>query len=233
MENLISGILNINKPCGETSFDVVSKVKRILKIKKVGHCGTLDPLACGVLVVVFGKATKLAQSFVLGRKVYRTRVKLGFSTDTGDLDGRVTGTKAVGPVSKKEIEASLARFVGEIEQIPPMYSALKFKGKRLYELARAGISVERKPRKITIYAIELLEFEKDALDIRVECSSGTYIRTLAEDIGRSLGYPAVVEFLCREKVEPFNLEDSLDGKELSVITREQLFSKCLPLEKPV
>ena len=227
----ISGILSINKPSGVTSFWAVKQVKRILGVKKVGHCGTLDPLAEGVLVILFGKATKLQSELMAGKKTYRALLKLGTVTDTGDITGRVTGGSPVGNIEKPAVDSILRSFLGDIEQVPPMFSALKYGGRKLYEIAREGKEVKREPRSISIYSIELLNFDNTHLEIRVECSKGTYIRTLAGDIGAKLGCGATIEALCREKSGDFSIETALDGRKLQIISREELLSHCIGMNK--
>lgn len=222
----ISGLININKPAGVTSFWVVKQVKRILGIKKVGHCGTLDPLADGVLVILYGKATKLQDRLMSDEKLYRTTLKLGLTTDTADITGKTLKTAPVKTFNKAEIEAVLSGFMGEIEQVPPMYSAIKYGGTRLYKFAREGREVVREPRKITIKNIELLRYGPETLELRIECSKGTYIRTLGEDIGIKLGCGAAVQSLCRERSGQFSLETSLDGRKLQAMGREELLNSC-------
>ncbi|MBX3290588.1 MAG: tRNA pseudouridine(55) synthase TruB [Acidobacteria bacterium] len=207
------GLLIIDKPAGMTSHDVVNRVRRTFKTKKVGHTGTLDPFATGVLVALVGKATRLAQFLDKDEKEYEAVVKLGYETDTGDLTGerrrdRETGRQ--GDLRVANIEAVLTQFRGAIEQVPPMYSAKKVEGKKLYALARKGIEIERKPVKVNIHELELVAGKgSDALDpvlrIRVVCSAGTYIRTLAEDIGRALGTGAHLTELRRTRAGAFSI----------------------------
>jgi tRNA pseudouridine55 synthase len=218
----INGLLNINKPSGVNSYWVVNQVKKVLGIKKVGHCGTLDPLADGVLVVLFGKATKCQDKIMGGIKTYRALLKLGITTDTGDITGKTLKTSSVENYDDEKIKNILTRYIGEIEQIPPMYSALKYGGIRLYEFARLGREVPREARKVNIDSIKLLSYNGDQLEIRVVCSKGTYIRTLAEDIGNDLGCGATIQALCRERSGEYSIEDSVDGKRLQTIGREEL-----------
>lgn len=226
-----SGLLNINKPQGLTSYQVVDRVKKILGIKKGGHCGTLDPLAEGVLLVLFGQATRMQSLLMSGRKVYRARFLLGTVTDTGDITGTVTDKKPVPRFTDNELLEVLEKFTGEIEQVPPMYSALKIHGQRLYRLARKGREVPRAPRKITIYGFEVISRSEDSLDLRITCSRGTYIRTLAEDIGNALGCGATVQNLVREQVVPFGLESALPGKELERLSRQELLEHMISQEQ--
>jgi len=182
----MDGIINIYKPLGLTSHDVVNRVRRALSIKRVGHTGTLDPQASGVLPICVGKATKAADFLASAGKRYKAVLRLGASTDTQDATGRVLEEKEV-KVTPQEIEAVINTFVGELEQEPPMYSAVKIGGKKLYELARAGKEIERVKRKITIFSIDILSIKGTDIEIDVSCSKGTYIRTLCHDIGQVLG----------------------------------------------
>ena len=207
----IDGILNLNKPKGVTSFFLVNKIRKILDVKKAGHCGTLDPMATGVLVMLLGKATKLQQGFMEGRKVYKARILFGVKTDTADITGKVLEEKQVDPKAVSEkIAGALDKFKGDIRQVTPAYSAVKRNGRKMYELARKGITVTLPPRIITIYHIDVLGLDNNRLDIRVECSSGTYIRALAEDIGAALGYPATLEELVRERSGNFDISSAFD-----------------------
>lgn len=212
-KNNISGMLLLDKPSKITSFQAVHQIRKILNVKKVGHCGTLDPAATGLLLIMIGKATKLQDKFMKQDKVYRSSFLLGTVTDTGDTDGNIIEQKDSSHIEIEKLKEVILKFQGEITQIPPMFSALKYKGKKLYELARKGIEVERKPRKVNIRSIEILSFKNPVADIRIECSSGTYIRTLAEDIGKELGCGATVCALRREKIGDFDVEDALKEKD--------------------
>ncbi len=200
----ISGILLLDKPLGLSSNHALQRVKRLYDARKAGHTGSLDPLADGMLPVCFGDATKLSAFLLDADKHYWFRVRLGVSTATGDAEGEILQTHPTKGVDAEQIEGVLARFSGEIEQLPPMYSALKHKGKRLYELAREGVEVEREPRRVKIHSLKLVcadhlpEFE-----LEVHCSKGTYVRTLAEDIGDALGVGAHVTALRRTGVGPY------------------------------
>jgi tRNA pseudouridine55 synthase len=228
----LSGLLNIYKPSGVSSFWVVKQVKRILGVKKVGHCGTLDPLAEGVLLIVYGAATKQQEKYMGGDKTYRTRLRLGVATDTGDTTGRVLAEKPVPEITSVDLREILKTFQGEIQQIPPMYSALKQNGVRLYALARKGMTVERQPRTVTIHRIEPLHLGAGTVELRVDCSKGTYIRTLVGDIGNAIGCGATVEYLCRERSSGFSCENALDGKLLYTCDREQLLAHAQPVVQP-
>jgi tRNA pseudouridine55 synthase len=190
-----------------TSNDAVQKVKRLYNAEKVGHTGALDPLATGVLPLCLGEATKFSQYLLASDKKYWTRIKLGVATDTGDSDGRVVETRPVGDLDAARIEAALARFRGEIEQIPSMFSAIKHRGQPLYKLARQGIEVEREARAVTIHSNRLVAFAGDELELEIHCSKGTYIRTIAEDLGAVLGCGAHVVALRRLAAGPYDEGD--------------------------
>lgn len=211
-----SGFLLVNKPIGPTSFGVIAKLRRVTGIKKIGHAGTLDPFASGVLVIAIGReATRLISQYVKLDKEYEAVLRLGAVTDTYDRMGKV---EKLNVTSKKidigEIQKVLAKFKGEQKQTPPMFSAKKVNGKKLYELARKGIKIERKAALINIYELELLEYAFPLLKIRVKCSSGTYIRTLAHDIGQILGCGAYLEELKRTAVGKFKLDQCVDLNKL-------------------
>ena len=206
---MYDGILNVDKPKGWTSHDVVARIRRLLRQKQVGHAGTLDPMATGVLVVLLGKATRLSQYISGHTKEYRATAVLGMETDTYDAEGKVLSVQDVPDLSREEIEAVLSRFLGEIEQVPPMHSAVKKDGVPLYRLARAGVVVERKPRRVSIHDLELEEVSLPQITFRVKCSAGTYIRSLVHDIGRALGCGAHLSALVRLASGPFRLEDAV------------------------
>ncbi len=199
----VSGILLLDKPAGITSNAALQEVKRLFRARKAGHTGSLDPLATGMLPICLGKATRISAFLLDADKEYLVRVKLGEVTTTADAEGEVVERHDPAGVSREALEEVLPRFRGEIEQLPPMYSAVKHKGERLYKLAREGVEVERQPRTITIHALELLDFRNPLFEIRVHCSKGTYVRTLAEDIGRALGVGAHVAGLRRTRVGPY------------------------------
>ena len=204
------GLILVNKPVGITSFKLVYIIKKKLNVKKVGHCGTLDPLASGLMLVLVGKYTKLQEKFMKQDKVYIATIKLGIRTDSGDLDGKIISQSDYSHIKKIDIKNALNSFIGKISQIPPMYSALKVNGKKLYELARKGITIERKSREITIYNIDFLDFKKDTFSIRIKCSSGTYIRTLAEDIGKKINTDTVLINLVREEIGNYKLSSAIN-----------------------
>lgn len=206
---MIDGLLLLDKPLGLSSNAATQRVRRLLGGVKAGHVGSLDPLATGMLPICLGEATKLAGEVLEGRKVYRFRIRLGERTTTGDAEGAVLETAPVPPLDSGTIERTLERFVGESLQTPPMYSAIKQGGRPLYELARAGQTVERAARPIVIHSLACLAVEPDGLDCRVECGKGTYVRVLAEDIARALGTVGHVVALRRECVQPFPAESML------------------------
>ena len=193
----------MDKPAGISSNDVVQQAKRLYGAQKVGHTGSLDPLATGVLPLCFGEATKFSQFLLDADKKYWTRVRLGITTETADADGEVIAQADTSRITESQVAAALQTFVGEIEQIPSMYSALKHKGQPLYKLARQGIEVERAPRRISIYSAELLQFSQASIELRVHCSKGTYIRSLAEDLGAALGCGGHVSALRRLAAGPY------------------------------
>lgn len=204
----MDGVLNIRKEKGYTSFDVVAKLRGILRMKKIGHTGTLDPEAEGVLPVVLGKATKLVDLLTEKQKTYEALLHLGLETDTQDMTGKVLREEPVN-VTEEEAIAVIRSFLGEQQQIPPMYSALKVDGKKLYELAREGKTVERKPRTVHFYEIEIKKIELPYIRFSITCSKGTYIRTLCHDIGQKLGCGGCMEELIRTRSGNFDLEDSM------------------------
>lgn len=214
----MQGILIINKPKGLTSQDVVSKTKKILNVKKAGHTGTLDPMATGVLPVLIGNYTKLSKYLIEHDKTYVAKIKLGEKRDTGDQEGKIIDTKNVkiNNLSEENIKSKLEEFIGKQQQIPPMYSAIKVNGKKLYEYAREGKEVKVIPRQIEIYNIKLLSIDKEKLELEFEvsCSKGTYIRVLCEDIAEKLETVGYMSDLTRTKVDKFNLEKALTFEEL-------------------
>lgn len=216
----MDAVLNVLKPPGMTSHDVVDVVRRLVRQRRVGHTGTLDPSAAGVLVLVLGRATRIAEFLTLSDKAYRVEVTFGIATDTGDAFGGVTGTADASGVTAAAVEALLPPFTGEVEQIPPMASAIKVEGRRLYERARRGEVVAVPPRRVVIHRLALVDFwggthPRALLD--VECSKGTYIRALARDLGAALGVGGHASFMLRRRVGPFTLEESLTLEELGAL----------------
>lgn len=226
-----SGVINIYKEAGYTSHDVVAKLRGILKQKKIGHTGTLDPQAQGVLPVCLGKGTKLCDLLADHDKEYEAVLRLGITTDTQDMEGNVLQESSV-QVSEEEVRTCILSFQGEQMQVPPMYSALKVNGKKLYELAREGKVVERKARPVTFHKIEVLWMELPKVKIRVQCSKGTYIRTLCNDIGEKLGCGGCMEELLRTRVERFALEDAVKLDEVQKAMEEgTVDSLILPVDR--
>lgn len=210
----LDGIVVINKPQGITSHDVVRIVRKRFDMSAVGHAGTLDPLATGVLIVLLGKSTKLFNKFVAFDKAYKATLILGTTTTTADIQGKILQQAPYEHLGEEQVLKAFSRFVGDIEQIPPMVSAVKFKGKRLYKLARKGIEVDREPRKIRIDHLKVVEFNPPSVKFYLECSKGTYVRQLAEDIGKILGCGACISEIQRTKVGPFTIEESVTVEEL-------------------
>ncbi len=218
----MNGVLVIDKPEGKTSFDVVAEARRALRVKKAGHTGTLDPMATGVLPVCLGTATRLVPFLTEGDKEYVAEVRLGAATDTQDRTGKVIAEAPVGELPRERLLETLERFHGELEQVPPMYSAVRVDGKRLYELARKGVEVERAARRVVVHEIELLALEAPLLSIRVRCSKGTYVRTLAHELGERLGCHAHLTALRRTASGPFTLARAISFFELRALPREEL-----------
>ncbi len=210
----MKGIVIMDKPLSVTSFKALGIIKKAFGTKRVGHTGTLDPDATGVLPILVGNATRAAELIVSTDKEYVTKIKLGVKTDTLDLSGTILEEREV-HVTEEDIKSTVASFVGDIEQIPPMYSAISVNGQRLHTLARQGIEVERAPRKITVHEIEILDISLPYITLRVSCSKGTYIRTLAEDIGNALGTLGAVATLRRTKTGVFSLSDAHTPEEIT------------------
>ncbi len=223
----MNGILNINKPAGWTSHDVVAWVRKVLKEKRVGHSGTLDPLATGVLLICVGQATRVAEYLMSGTKVYRAEVELGITTDTYDADGAVVDTATVPALSEADVRAALGRFTGDIMQAPPAYSAIKQDGVPLHRRARRGEDVRPVPRPTHIHAITLLAWASPRLTIEVICAPGTYIRSLAHDLGQTLGCGAILTGLVRVRSGNFALEDSLTLDALAEAARDGMLARHL------
>ncbi|MCL4581864.1 pseudouridine synthase [Fusobacterium nucleatum YWH7199] len=224
----MEGIIVVNKPKGITSFDVIRKLKKILKTKKIGHTGTLDPLAIGVMLVCVGKATKLASGLEAKDKIYIADFDIGYATDTYDIEGKKIAENTI-EISKENLEQSIKKFIGNIKQIPPMYSAIKIDGNKLYHLARKGIEVERPERDVTIEYINLLDFKDNKVKIETKVSKGCYIRSLIYDIGQDLGTYATMTALQRKQVGDYSLENSysLEQIEKMVLNNDFKFLKTI------
>ncbi|HXJ79855.1 MAG TPA: tRNA pseudouridine(55) synthase TruB [Candidatus Methylomirabilis sp.] len=225
----LSGVLPVEKGPGVTSFQVVAHLRRQLRVSKIGHGGTLDPEATGVLPILIGEATKLTPYLTEFDKEYLATVRLGVTTSTQDMTGTVLETRAIPSLDQGAIEATLTRFVGIISQIPPMYSALRRGGRRLYELAREGITVDREPRQIVIHAITLEALDIPELTLRVHCGKGTYVRTLAADLGAALGCGGALASLTRTRVGPYTLASAVSWAEVAAARGgETLWARVLP-----
>jgi tRNA pseudouridine55 synthase len=234
MQKNLNGIFLLDKPLNLSSNHALQRVKRLFKAKKAGHTGSLDPLATGMLPICFGEATKFSQFLLESDKSYDVTATLGIKTTTGDAEGEVISRKEVKDISEETIQNVLQKFIGVIQQIPPMYSAIKFQGKPLYELARKGIEVERKPREVNIYKLTLQECVAHELKMNIHCSKGTYVRTLIEDIGEMLGYGAHVSSLRRTYVNPYENDRMYTLADLEKICEEHgadaLETLILPIE---
>ena len=236
----VSGVLLLNKATGMTSNTALQRAKRLFFAAKAGHTGSLDPLATGVLPLCFGEATKFSQYLLDADKRYRSTFCLGVTTTTGDADGEVITRHDAGNLAEQQVKSALMQFVGEIEQIPSMYSAIKHRGQPLYKLARQGKEVERAPRRVTVYAIDVLSFsggETARIEVDIHCSKGTYVRTIAEDLGAALGCGAHVEKLHRLATGPFHVDAALTLQQLEAERGEQraevLDHHLLPMDAPI
>lgn len=229
----ISGVFLLNKPLGISSNAALQKVRWLYRAQKAGHTGALDPLASGLLPICLGEATKFSHFLLDSTKRYQTTIFLGHSTTTGDVEGEVLLEQSVPALNEANVQAVLAKFVGEIQQIPPMYSALKKEGRPLYELARKGIEIEREARPITIYAIELLSFTENSLTLDVTCSKGTYIRVLGEDIAKALGTYGHLTYLHRIQTCHFELIPSYTIEYLESLSEAEREALLLPVYAPI
>jgi tRNA pseudouridine55 synthase len=225
-----SGVLVVDKPGGLSSHDVVNVVRRRLGVRRVGHAGTLDPPAVGVLPILVGEATKLMAYLAEQDKEYVATIRLGFRTDTHDLEGRVVAEQPVPPLSAADVERATRAFVGRIRQRPPMYSAVHHAGRRLYELAREGREVDREPREVVVHAITVEQLHLPRVRLRIVCGKGAYVRVLAADLGEALGPGAAVEGLVRTRVGPFRLEEATPVHALETLTAEDIRARMRPPE---
>ena len=225
----LDGVLLFDKPLELSSNTALQKVRRLFQAEKAGHTGTLDPLATGLLPICFGEATKFSTALLDADKTYRATLRLGQTTTTGDAEGEIVSESPV-VVDQADIDAALEKFRGEIQQLPPMHSALKHQGKPLYEYIRKGETVERELRNVVIHELRMERFEGNQLDITVRCSKGTYVRTLAEDIGAVLGCGAHLIALRRTAIAHFDLQDACDLQQLEAMSKEQRDTRVLPLE---
>ena len=211
---IMDGILNINKPQGKTSFSIVARVKQLSGERRVGHAGTLDPAATGVLPICLGQGTRVTEFLMEATKTYLAQIELGVATDTYDATGKITQRGDSSGISQEQLEAALTSFRGLISQIPPMYSAVKYHGQRLYQLARAGVNVDRKSRPTKIYHLELIDWQPPVATVEVECGKGTYIRSLAHDLGQSLGCGANLKSLIRLRYGLFDIRNAISMLQL-------------------
>lgn len=230
MTHALFGILNLDKPPGMTSRQVVDRVVPLVKPAKAGHAGTLDPLATGVLVVCVGKATRLIPQIQQQGKVYRARFVLGYRSDTDDVDGEVVATENAATVSREQVEQLLPRFTGEIEQVPPRYSAVHVQGRRAYELAREGEEIELPSKRVRVDRLALVEWACPELELEIECGPGTYVRAIGRDLGNELGCGAVMKTLVRTRDGPYRREESISPESL---TAETLPGHLLPASTAV
>ncbi|KYO65763.1 tRNA pseudouridine(55) synthase TruB [Thermovenabulum gondwanense] len=228
----MEGIINLIKPPGITSHDAVSYLRKVFFIKRIGHGGTLDPGACGVIPIFIGKATRTIEYFENCDKEYIAEITLGKTYDTGDNFGNLIDEKDPSKITFEDFRDVISKYIGEIEQIPPMYSAVKVRGIKLYEYARKGMEIERKPRKICIHTIKILDFKNPIARIKIHCSKGTYIRALCEDIGKDLGCGAHMSLLIRTRSGPFTIEKSVTFEEIEKYYRTNEINRfLLPVDK--
>lgn len=218
----INGILLVDKPEGPTSHDVVDAVRRRFGFSKVGHAGTLDPIACGLLILLIGRSTKSSNHFLDQDKVYEGTLTFGIETDTGDRAGKILRQVPVPLIPTARLKEVFQQFEGERQQFPPMYSAVKVQGRKLYQLARKGLSVERQARRIRIQKLELQQVRFPEIDFFLHCSKGTYVRSLVEEIGKSLGYPAMLSHLRRLRSGPFRVETAVSLQKLLTLEKDGL-----------
>jgi len=230
----IDGILNINKPEGNTSFSIVAWLKRLTGEKRIGHAGTLDPIATGVLPVCFGGGTRVIEFLMDGGKTYLAQIELGVATDTFDREGKVVQRGSPSGITATQIEGALAVFQGTIEQVPPIYSALKHHGRRCCDLARDGISVRLKPRRVEITSLELIDYQPPLITIKVACGKGTYIRSLAHDMGQYLGCGAYLKNLVRLQCGPFHIEEALSMSQIEEAFQQSTWMEFFhPVDSPL
>lgn len=231
--NKTNGIIVINKPQDWTSHDCVAVMRRATGIKRIGHTGTLDPMATGVLPICIGTATRIMEYMDLDWKTYRATLKLGIETDTEDIWGEVISEKSTEGISKEQIVQVVNSFIGEIEQIPPKYSALKVNGKKLYEYARAGQEVKIKSRKITVKEIIINDISGDNVDLTITCSKGTYIRTICSDIGKKIGCGATMSSLVRTASGIFKLKDAIEIEDIKKMSKEEILDRLIDTDVPL
>jgi tRNA pseudouridine55 synthase len=227
----LDGAILIDKPAGPTSHDVVDAIRRKFGIKKVGHCGTLDPNATGLLIIVLGRGTKLSEKLMGGDKVYEGVIKFGEATDSYDADGEITETKPVPPLELHQLNEAATTFVGDLMQTPPMFSAIKKAGVPLYKLARKGIEVEREPRLVHIYSFRFTDYREPLGQFRIACTKGTYVRSIAHELGQKIGCGAHLSALRRTASGKFDVAESMRLAEVLKLTRAELEKKVIPFLK--
>ncbi len=227
----LDGALLVDKPSGPTSHDVVDAIRRRFTIRKVGHCGTLDPKADGLLIIVLGRATRLSDRLMAADKVYAGKIKLGESTNTYDADGEITATMPVPPLTLDELNAAAGAFVGDIMQTPPMVSAAKVGGVPLYKLARKGVEVERKPRLVHIYDFRFTDYSEPTGAFRISCTKGTYVRSVAHDLGIKIGCGAHLACLRRLEVGRFKVQNALPLAQILAMAPDELAANVIPFFK--
>jgi tRNA pseudouridine55 synthase len=227
----LDGAILIDKPAGPTSHDVVDAIRRRFQIKKVGHCGTLDPNATGLLIIVLGRGTKLSEKLMGDDKVYEGAIKFGETTDSYDVDGEITASLPVPPMTLDQLNAEAAKFVGDLMQIPPMVSAIKIKGVPLYKMARKGIEIEREPRLVHIYKFRFTNYESPLGQFKIACTKGTYVRSIAHDLGRKLGCGAHLATLRRSVSGKFDVADATRLDAVLNLTAAELEKKVIPFLK--
>jgi len=223
------GLLLVDKPTGPTSHDIVARVRRHFGIKKVGHGGTLDPNATGLLVILLGKGTRLSNHIMGSDKIYEGTMKLGVTSDTQDCDGQITGEKDPGYVTREMLDAEMKKWIGDVRQTPPMVSAIKKDGVPLYKLARKGLEIEREPRLLHIYEFTLLDFSLPRASFRLRCTKGTYVRTLCADIGQALGCGALLESLRRTQSGTLDVKNAVTMDDVLKLSRDELARHVLPM----
>ena len=227
----LDGALLVDKPAGPTSHDVVDAIRRHFHLKKVGHCGTLDPNADGLLVIVLGRATKLSEKLMSADKVYAGSIRFGQSTDTYDADGTVTAELPVPPLTIEQLNTAAQEFVGDILQTPPMVSAAKVGGVPLYKLARKGVEVERKPRLVHVYDLRFTSYQEPIATFQVTCTKGTYVRSIAQDLGQKIGCGAHLSNLRRLQIGRFSVDDALPLSSILALTAAELEQHVIPFLK--
>jgi tRNA pseudouridine55 synthase len=227
----IEGVLLVDKPGEHTSHDVVARLRRKLNMKRIGHAGTLDPMATGLMIVLIGRATKISQYLISLDKEYEGTIELGKVTDSQDADGEVLETRPVPPLSEAEVRAAIAGFLGDQYQIPPMFSAIKIDGVPLYKNARKGVEVEREPRFIRVASFELTRFSLPELDFKLRCTKGTYVRTIAHDLGQKLGCGAHLKALRRTATDKFNLAQALTLDEIEALPLHEIEKRLIPVHQ--